>query len=189
MEGDLQSKAGGKEFLPNSKQRAIQGVKMLQSGDTEWCLPTLELKPAGTPYHLPHRLCRQHQDSHSDRCWNGCVGLALETQILGFTGPYLIREICRAHFTGVSVLKVSPQAVKDGRNHQGTWGKESTSTGILLPGSWQPWSEQPSTQWALILIMLFFTNIQEIKQIKQKQNKASWTKILESMSQNNSLFS
>lgn len=38
--------------------------------------------------------------------------------------------------------------------------------------------------------MLFFIDIQETKQQnRQKKKKASWAKILEAMSQNNSLFS
>lgn len=93
MEGELQSKAGGKEFLPNSKQRAIQGVKMLQSGDTniraEACRDPIPLSTSivrATPGLTFWQMLERS-------CW-----FSLGNSNIGLYWALSDQEICRAHF-------------------------------------------------------------------------------------------
>lgn len=175
---------------------------MLQSGDTEW-----------VPYyqHWSWSLQGPHTTLRTDCA--ATLGLAfwqmlkqLCWSILGNSNIGLYWALynqgdLQSTLPGVSLLKVSPQAVKGRRLIGSKRGEESASTGILFSGSWQPWSEQPSSRWALILIMLFFTDIQEAKaQNRQKKttknqkptkqkNHSQLSHHLGNHESNNSLFS
>lgn len=147
MEGELQSKAGGKEFLPNSKQRASEGVKMLRSGDTEWVLYYQHWSwslqgpiPISTMIVLV-TLGLAFWQMLERLCWS-----SLGNSNIGLYQALSDQEDLQSTLPGVSVLKASPQTVKDGRNHQGMWGKKAQAPAScsLVPGNPEVSSLLPS---------------------------------------------